>query len=743
MRRIIVPVRIACLLAAVISQSVQVGYSTVLGTVRGIVHDPSHRPIQGAQVELRGQASDWTQAAVTDVDGDFQFMAVPAGQYTVRVSYPGFRLAEQHIVVQSGSAPVLHFALALAEVKQTVEVTAAPEWIDPQSSTTSSMVNRQEIERAPGADDTNSLAMITDFVPGAYIVHNQLHIRGGHQVTWLVDGIPVTNTNIAGNVGPQIDPKDIDYLEVQRGGYSAEYGERAFGVFNVVPRSGFERNSEAELAAGFGSFYTTNDQFSLGSHTQRFAYYASLTGNRSSLGLQTPGPEVLHDLSSGIGGFTSLTFNLTHADQFRLAASIRGDHYQVPNTPDQQALGTRDVQQERDGFANFSWLHTVSQSTLLTISPYYHRNRISFEGGPADTPVIAKDEHSSAYLGGQVALSVVTRKHNARVGATGVVQHDSIRFGLRSAEQDGPALEQAVRLQGSMESGYMEDQYKLNPWLTLNGGIRLSHFSGQLSESAASPRLGTALRLPHTNWVVRGFYGRYYQPPPLSTVSGPLLEFAVQEGFGFIPLRGERDEQYAIGLAIPLFGWAVDIDHFHLNARNYFDHDVLGNSNIFFPLTIARARIRGWEADIRSPRLGGRAELRFSYSRQFAQGQGGVTGGLTDFSPPEAGFFFLDHDQRNTLAGGFNVDLPWRAWVAGNVAYGSGFLDGDGPAHLPGHTTFDLSLGKSFGEKVSLRLTALNLANGRYLLDNSNTFGGTHFNCPRQISVTVRYRFRY
>ena len=84
--------------------------------------------------------------------------------------------------------------------------------------------------------------MITGHVPGSFVVHDQLHIRGGHQVSWLLDGVPVPNTSIASNVGPQFDPKDIDSIEVQRGGYSAEYGDRTFGVFNVVTRSGFERN---------------------------------------------------------------------------------------------------------------------------------------------------------------------------------------------------------------------------------------------------------------------------------------------------------------------------------------------------------------------------------------------------------------------------------------------------------------------------------------------------------------------
>jgi outer membrane receptor protein involved in Fe transport len=82
------------------------------------------------------------------------------------------------------------------------------------------------------------------------------------------------------------------------------------------------------------------------------------------------------------------------------------------------------------------------------------------------------------------------------------------------------------------------------------------------------------------------------------------------------------------------------------------------------------------------------------------------------------------------------------------VYYGSGFTNGMPNAqfpgsHLPQHTTFDLSLGKTFAEKYSVSVTALNVANRRVLLDNSLTFGGFHFNDPREIYVEVRYRFHY
>jgi len=172
--------------------------------------------------------------------------------------------------------------------------------------------------------------MITNYTPSAYMVHDQLHIRGGHQVSWLIDGVPVPNTSIASNVGPQFDPKDIDYLEVQRGGFSADYGDRTYGMFNVVTRSGFERDRQGELVLGYGSYNNTNDQISFGDHTERFAYYGSLSGYRTDLGLETSSTDIVHDQAAGLSGFGSIIFNKTPADQFRLVTSLRGDHYQVP-----------------------------------------------------------------------------------------------------------------------------------------------------------------------------------------------------------------------------------------------------------------------------------------------------------------------------------------------------------------------------------------------------------------------------
>src|SRR5438552_110935 len=161
--------------------------------------------------------------------------------------------------------------------------------------------------------------------------------------------------------------------------------------------------------------------------------------------------------------------------------------------------------------------------------------------------------------------------------------------------------------------------------------------------------------------------------PPLTTISGPLLAVAADQGFGFLPLKGERDAQYEIGVAIPVRGWTIDVDQFRTNATNFFDHDVIGNSNIFIPLTIDTGRIRGWEATLRSPRRA-HTQAHVAYSHQFVEGRGAVSAGLTSFEPPSDEFVFLDHDQRDTLSGGVEIEVEPGTWVSASIGYGSGFL---------------------------------------------------------------------
>jgi len=749
------------------------------GAVRGVVHDPQHRPIQDAMVMLKAKSSEWSKSVTTDASGQFQLNAVPLGEYSVSVASQGFAQTAQNVIVISGSVPVVHFQLQVAMANEKVLVSDTPAVVATDSFTPTTLISRLDVERTPGADGTNSMAMITDYVPGAYVTHDMLHMRGGHQTTWLLDGIPIINTAIAQNLGPQFDPKDLDYVEVNRGSYSAEFGDRTYGVFNVVPRTGFERNNQAELTVTAGDFYQTDDLFSFGSHTDRFAYYASVNANRSNLGLQPPVPQVVHDAVNGVGGFGSFILNVDPSNQLRLMTSLRRDYYQIPYDPNPNDIenrlyssyGVRDNQTELDTGVLFTWLHTFNSHLLTTVSPFYHYNSGDYASNPNDTPIATTENRGSTYVGGQASFAANYKMNDLQVGFLSFYQHDSQTFGLIFNDGSGNSpFNISESPTANLEAFYIDDRFNPFSWLTLSAGLRPTRFSegnfpagspeAPISESAISPRFGATVTIPKLRWTFRAFYGHYYQAPPIETVSGQLASLCDQQAYAcaFETLHGERDEEHQFGVTIPYRGWILDADTFKTDVANFLDHNNIGASNIFFPLTDTRALIRGWELILRSPRIAHRAQLHLAYSNQIAEAGGVITGGLnnTDVCSPNPNGSFpylcpLDHDQRNTLNVGGDVTLPWRSYASTNVYYGSGFDNGQqGVAgwpypgeYLPGHTTFDLSAGKDFGERFSASVTALNLTNHRVIYDDSVTYGGFHWNLPRQIYVQLRYRFHY
>ena len=137
-------------------------FGTIFGTVSGLIHDPQHRPVQGAQVTLRAVDSAWTKSITSSDSGEFHFDGVPLGEYSVRVDLQGFAAEEQKLVLSSGRDAKIHFSLTVAQAKETVEVTDTAAAVNTESSSTTTLVSRRQIAQTPGADQTNSLSMITN-----------------------------------------------------------------------------------------------------------------------------------------------------------------------------------------------------------------------------------------------------------------------------------------------------------------------------------------------------------------------------------------------------------------------------------------------------------------------------------------------------------------------------------------------------------------------------------------------------
>jgi hypothetical protein len=729
------------------------GWAAAYGTVSGIVRDKSEQPVAEAEVVLESAAHTMIRRQ-TDSTGRFNFPNVAIGHYILTVSRHDFASLSQSVTVKAGYFPFAQIVLLrpseLAEV--TVTATRVPVVA---SVTPITMVSQEDIENTPGASNVDSSAMITDYVPGAYQAHDMLHMRGGHQMNWLMDGVEIPNTNIAENLAPEINPKDIQTLSAERGSYAADEGDRTYGIFNVIPKSGFSSNDQAELALTAGNFGQTDDYVSAASHTGDFAYYASVAGNRSNLGLQTPVSQVIHDQARGYDAFTNLQYKPSEQDAVSLIAQLRQDDYQIPNctvplADEPDCVGQfGDVQSEADNFTLLSWAHTFTSEAVLTSSLLYHFERADYDGGADDYPTVTTYHHSSQYEGAEENLRMSFSRNHLDVGLFGFAQQDQADFNLAFTNNSSPPLKELQSPTGGVVAAWVQDTFEAAHWLNLSAGVRQSHFQGSVTENATDPRLGATVLVPRLDWVLSAFWGKYYQAPPLETLSGPLVNYATASDTAFLPLHGERDTERQFGVTIPVQGWSIEADYFVTEASNFFDHNPLGESDIFLPITDQGALIKGRELTVRSPPFWEYGQVHLAYSNQTADCFGSITGGLVVPGTACGNYIALDHDQRNTLNLGYNANLPRRFFVGSNLSINSGLSNGYAgppsyePSHLPSYVVLDLTVGREISRNLSLSITGLNVTNRHLLTDNSLTFSGVHWNNPFQIFAQLRYKFQY
>ena len=165
--------------------------ATVLGTVR----DANEAAIQNATVVLKNVATDITQTAATDENGDYQFAGVKIGNYQVIVEASGFnRTVADQVNVTVNARQRVDIALQIASTNETVVVTDAANLIQTDSSEIGQVVRRKEIIALPL--NGRSYANLALLAPGVRESHTNSSIGGGgREAAFNVNGLRATFNN--------------------------------------------------------------------------------------------------------------------------------------------------------------------------------------------------------------------------------------------------------------------------------------------------------------------------------------------------------------------------------------------------------------------------------------------------------------------------------------------------------------------------------------------------------------------
>jgi len=217
------------------------------GVIQGTVSDQSGAVLQGAGVEAKESATNFTKSQNTDSNGRFTFLALPPGHYTLTISHAGFStIVQENLDLLVGQAINLNFSLKVSATAERIVVTETPP-IDTTDNESATTLNQTTVSNTPilGRKFEDFLTL----TPGVSIVQgpdgDEINFNGQRGIfnNVSLDGGDYNNGFFGEQMGGQRAAIDITLDAVQEfqvvaSGASAEFGRTAGGVVNVITKSG-------------------------------------------------------------------------------------------------------------------------------------------------------------------------------------------------------------------------------------------------------------------------------------------------------------------------------------------------------------------------------------------------------------------------------------------------------------------------------------------------------------------------
>jgi outer membrane receptor protein involved in Fe transport len=207
-----------------------------VGTMTGTVI-MDNAPLPGVTVTISSPALQGTRVAYTDVNGNYNFAALPPGDYTVNFTMESMQPVTTTTRVSLGGTARANATMRMSAVAESITVTAAApavlETTEVQTNIQSDLVEELPIGRTIQATITLAPG-VTNNGPGGALV-----VGGGYayDTLYVINGA-VTNENLRGQTDDLFIEDAIQETTVMTGGISAEFGRFTGGVVSAITKSG-------------------------------------------------------------------------------------------------------------------------------------------------------------------------------------------------------------------------------------------------------------------------------------------------------------------------------------------------------------------------------------------------------------------------------------------------------------------------------------------------------------------------
>ena len=135
-----------------------------VGSVIGVVRDPAGSVIAGATFVITSQATNAQRQTVTSSAGEFDFVALTPGQYSITAKQPGFQELTQNFEIAVSQRLELNLEMRVGAETQNVTVSANVETIETASSDISNVRTTQQVVDLPL--NTRNFTQLVQLAPG-------------------------------------------------------------------------------------------------------------------------------------------------------------------------------------------------------------------------------------------------------------------------------------------------------------------------------------------------------------------------------------------------------------------------------------------------------------------------------------------------------------------------------------------------------------------------------------------------
>jgi outer membrane receptor protein involved in Fe transport len=631
----------------------------------------------------------------------------------------------------------------------------------PKEGATTYNIDQEALQALPQGKNT-SLDKVLLQTPGvsydSAISNPDFHVRNEYaNVQYRINGIQLPDGVSA--LGSVLETGFIGNLNLLDGALPAQYGLRTAGVVDITTKSAFDQGGNLNLFGGTWATVSPSIEYAgSGGQTEYF-----LTGRylQSDQGLEnaTPAQDPIHDHTAQEKFFGYGSTLVGDSSRVTYIAGAFVGRFQIPDVVGQEPLGdfgpgtlssTQLNENETDRFFfGMVALQTHYDNVDTQLSVFTRYASVDFVPDVYDDLAfndVASNVIRKSLLNGLQfdASNRISELHTLRAGfgfSIEKTQVDDLSTVL-PLDADGNPLPTPVTVNdytakvGWNLGGYVQDEWRVLPDLTLNTGLRFDQMNQFVSANQFSPRFALLYK-PVEATILHAGVSRYFTPPMQAQATPTNLELfqnTVQQQAITLadPVRPERATYFDVGvdqrLSAPV---SVGLDVYYKRSTDTLDDGQFGQAVVLDQFNYARGFSKG-------------AEFKISYEQGGFRVYGNLSGEVTKVKdvisnqyligdPVELAYLANNYtysSDAQTISASFGSAYRWsNMLVSVDGIYGSGLRAGfANEQHTPAYTQWNAAVARYFypwrsQKPLSLRLSVINLFDHSYLLRSGDGIG--------------------